>query len=116
MGMVEREDRDGVGILRFKDIQFLDEIAYQNLQQALDEIWRGPDAAKIIINMDGVRLVSTSVWGKLFVVSQRSKKESRRVALCGLGTLLRDAVRMLKLDKYLEIFEKEDDAVKAMAG
>jgi len=113
LSKVEFEKRDDVHVFRFRDVSLLDETVYQMLSDAIHKIREEGDPAKtLVVCMERVKLVSTAVWAKLFVLGRGLQKDEGKLALCSLGPLLREAVRLLKLDKLIPVYDTVDEAVK----
>jgi anti-anti-sigma factor len=105
------EQQDDVVVMRFENVSLLDESTYKILMDALEELGQGSTSFRsLIISMEGIKLVSTAIWGKLFVLNRKLQKGGGSLAICALGPLLRDAVRVLRLDRLLSVADTVDDA------
>lgn len=114
---IDYELRDGVIVLKFQDVSLFDESVYDTLEDGIFQIIdQEADCSGVVLSLEGVKLVSTAVWGKLFVLSRKLRQEGHGMAFCSLGPLLSESVRALKLDRFIPIEEKLDGALKRVSG
>ncbi len=69
----------------------------------------------LVMDFSNVNICPSLVWGNLLVLAKRSRGIGRRIALCSLRPTLEKAVRIIKMEKYLEVFSGKDEAVKALS-
>ena len=64
---------------------------------------------RIVLDFRAVRSVSSDVLGTLAGLHQRLEKLQGRLSLCGLDPVLRDMLRICRLDRVFAIDSDEDD-------
>lgn len=115
--LVKCEMRDGAILLQFHNVSLFDESVYAQLEEELNGLLEEAQAnSGVVISLEGVKLVSTAVWGKLFVLSRKLREQSHLMAFCGLGPLLNESVRALRLDRFIPVEAAVESAVKRVKG
>lgn len=107
-------DQQGdVVVLKFENVSLLDDASYKLLSERIDGLDKQNIAIKgLVVSMEGIKLVSTAIWGKLFVLNRKLQKNGGALAICALGPLLRDAVRVLRLDRLLCVVDTVDEGIR----
>lgn len=81
------------------------------LDQALEQ-----GEAAIVLNLSGVPYVDSSGIAALVEAMQATQKAGRAFALCGLTKTVRNVVSLVRLEKALNTFAGEDQALQELAG
>jgi anti-sigma B factor antagonist len=68
---------------------------------------------RLLLNLSGVVLSSSSVLGSLSLLQRRVGEAGGLLKLCGLDPVLRESLRICRLDREFVIYECEDDAFAA---
>jgi anti-sigma B factor antagonist len=65
---------------------------------------------RLMLDFRGVRWMSSDVLGMLAALHRRLDRSRCRLALCGLDPILRDMLRICRLDRVLDLQPDEEDA------
>jgi anti-sigma B factor antagonist len=68
----------------------------------------------VVLNLVNVERVSSALVGKLAALHARVNTLGGRLALCQLHPELAAVLKMLRLHRYLNVYDREDDAVQAL--
>ena len=83
----------------------------EELNRALTDLVETQHRSRLLLNLEGVQYLSSSMLVNLINLSRRIEKERGTLKLCGLSAVLRDTFRVSKLDRYFEIFPGESEAL-----
>ncbi len=67
---------------------------------------------RLLLNLSGVRYMSSNVLGTLAALHRRVAHERGRIGLIGLEPLLREMVRICSLEPMFDIYANESEAVR----
>ncbi len=67
---------------------------------------------RLLLNLSGVRYMSSDVLGTLAALHRRVAHERGRIGLIGLEPLLREMVRICALEPMFDIYANESEAVR----
>ena len=67
---------------------------------------------KIIINLEKVSFFDSSGLGYLVVLIKQVKMNQGDIVFCSPNNLVRRLLNTIRIDKYVKIFDNQDDAVK----
>jgi anti-sigma B factor antagonist len=67
----------------------------------------------LLLNLKGVVFSSSSVLGSLALLQRRVGEAGGLLKLCGLDPVLRESLRICRLDRDFVIYDDEDDALAA---
>jgi len=67
---------------------------------------------RLLLNLSGVRYMSSDVLGTLATLHRRVKRQQGRIGLIGLEPLLREMVRICSLEPMFDIYTSESEAVR----
>ena len=67
----------------------------------------------LLLNLKGVVFSSSSVLGSLALLQRRVGEAGGLLKLCGLDPVLRESLRICRLDREFVIYDDEDDALAA---
>ena len=98
-------------IVRFVDSEILFEEAgvraiSQQLHHLLEE-----GHTRLLLNLEGIRYMSAGMLATLVGLQQRVERAQGRLGLFGLDPVLRDMVRICRLERVFEIFADEREAL-----
>jgi len=103
-------------LVRFVDAEVLfEEEAVRAVGQWLHRLVREDGHTRLVVNLAGVRYVSSEVLGTLAAVQQEVGAARGRITLCGLEPLLRDMLRITGLDRVFDICIDEVEALGLIA-
>jgi anti-anti-sigma factor len=110
---LEREDVDGVTVVRFVRHRLWGEGAGQEvfglLYGLVDEAGRN----RIVLDMGGVEFVDSSAVGKLVLLNHKAQAAGGRLALCRLGPAVFQALVTMHLTGTFPMYAEEAEAVRS---
>jgi anti-sigma B factor antagonist len=68
---------------------------------------------RLLLNLKGVTFSSSSVLGSLVLLQRRVGEAGGLLKLCGLDPVLRESLRICRLDREFVIYNDEDEALEA---
>ncbi len=71
----------------------------------------GKQYPKLVITFDGVRFISSSMLGHLVKLHKTIAKAKGKLRVCALTPALKGILKASMLDKMLEVYDKENDAL-----
>ena len=97
---------DGTAIVRFvnTDIIFAEGIV-QEMGNELLRLVEDQGFNQIVLDLSGVRYLSSTMLGKLVSLSRRIEQSGGRLRLCCLSPVVSDILRISRLDRVFEIFD-----------
>ena len=103
---------DGTAIVRFvnTDIIFAEGVV-QEVGEQLIRLVDDQGYKQIVLNLGGVRYLSSTMLGKLVSLSRRIDQASGRLRLCCLSPVVSDILRISRLDRVFEIHQDVDGAL-----
>lgn len=70
----------------------------------------------LVLNLAGVTFIASSGVGALLAMVEQFRESSARVRLAELSPAVDSVIRLLNLDQFLTIDDKEDDSITALAA
>jgi anti-anti-sigma factor len=67
---------------------------------------------KVIINLEKVSFFDSSGLGYLVVLIKQQKMNQGQISFCAPNNLVKRLLSTIRIDKYVEIYDTQDDAVK----
>jgi anti-sigma B factor antagonist len=107
---------DDVSIVGFTLALLTDE---ENVEQLGRELFVLVDiigCRKIVLNMAGVRYMTSSVLGKLISMHRKLHRSEGRLVICGIGKELNEIMSKSRLDQYFHLAVDVPEAVSIMGG
>jgi anti-anti-sigma factor len=99
-------------LIRLEDAEFLfDEEVIRELGQQLDRLVKDDGHSRLLINLGGVRYLSSAMLARLAWLGRRVQPIDGQIQLCGLDPLLRDMVRIAHLGRVLDVCDDEATAL-----
>lgn len=83
----------------------------QDIQRVSEAFLAAGRPPKVILNLSGVQLVSSSFIAGLIALNRRMNDAQGKLVLCQLSTIVRETLAGAKLDRILTSFETENDAL-----
>jgi anti-anti-sigma factor len=68
----------------------------------------------IVVSFENVEKLSSSVLGKIIRLNKETGERGIQLALCSIRPCIIGVFQICKLENFFEIYETEDDAVKAL--
>ena len=99
-------------IVHFQDAEVV--AAEEDVRAVLDPLERLAEVdghRRLVLNLRGVRYLSDTVLGGLAEFQQRFERIGGRVQVCGLDPLLREVLRVRRLDPVFDLCDDEADAL-----
>ena len=66
---------------------------------------------RLVLNLGGVRFMSSDVLAVLAMLQRRIERANGRLGLCGLDPLMRDMVRICRIEHLFDIYTSDVDAL-----
>jgi anti-sigma B factor antagonist len=111
---VQVEQIGDVVVVRFTSETILDQAATDNISaQLMPLVDKGQP--RLILNFSTVTFLASSFLGKLFSLLKKVEAAKGRVAFCVLNPDLREVFRIVHLDRRLNIYHDEEEALKSFA-
>ena len=99
-------------LIRFEDAEcLLDQAIVRELDRLLDRLSRTDGHPRLVLNFDGVRYLSSDVLARLARLAKRAEPAHGRPRLCGLDPILREVVRITRLDALFDVCGDEAEAL-----
>ena len=89
-------------------------IDYINADQFADDIDHlvdGESNTNVLLNMGDVKSISSKGIAKLIRIALNLKTADRTLSLCNANELVTKLITIVKLDKYIGIYETEKEAI-----
>jgi anti-sigma B factor antagonist len=107
------EEIDDVTIVSFVDTELVKEHV---LNEVRDDLYKLVDVGKrrkLLLNLGNVRKYSTEFLGNLLGLKRRLAKVKGELKLCMIAPDLKEAVKVLHLEKVFDIHDEEQKALDA---
>lgn len=110
---IDIEDRSGVSVLRLAgELSASDETTFVDAVMPLLE---KNAAARIVLDLAGVTLISSVGLGSLVRVTAQVNSRGGHMLLANLRPFVADVLKVTCLDKFFEICVTVDDALRCLA-
>jgi len=114
---VEVQTQNGVVCVRITRADIVDVAVANRIFDRIRNAIAGQDTPRLMINLDGVRFVCSSVIAGLCAVFREVvTKRSGKLAICCVSPELLDTLRLMRLDMLLPLFETEHDSMTAIGA
>jgi anti-anti-sigma factor len=98
-------------IVRFVDSEILfEEAVVRAVGDQLDRLIAGGEA-RLLLNFAGVRYLSCALLGRLAGLQKGLDPVRGRIQLCGLDPLLKDVLRITRLEREFDVCDDEAQAL-----
>ena len=99
-------------IVRFVDAEILfEDAAMRAVSQQLHQLVRDEGHTRLVVNFAGVSYLSSEVLGILAALQGEVDPAHRHITLSGLDPLLRDMLRITRLDGVFDVRNDEAEAL-----
>ena len=102
---------DGVQVLDFEETKILDQESVDSISGELQAIAQSTDAKKIVIDMNRIELMTSTMIGQFVNFNNQCKERDIAVHFCNLTTQIRELFKITKLDSMLTIAETREKAI-----
>lgn len=79
----------------------------------LKSVLQGRDPAKILLDFRNVQYLSSGMLAQLARLAREIEASGGQFKLCGLGPVLRDALRIGRFDPYFAIYDNTESALRS---
>lgn len=110
--MLLEQQKDGVLIVQFTSQKILTDAGIADTGRELMELVKHA-GGKILLDFDGVALMSSSMFGKLIALNKKCQANQIDMRICNICDDMMEVVQIAKLDKYLKIHPSLDEALNA---
>lgn len=107
------EDYAGVTVVTFMDSSLLDSAVIETVANDLFHLVDNQNKQKIILDFSSVRLLSSQILGVLTSLNRKCDEIKASLALCGVRKELMRVFTLTGLDKLLQFYPKDADALAA---
>lgn len=104
---------DGVMVVSLTDSEIVDDFSLNDVRDSLYKLIDERKPLRLVLNLAKVRKYSTQFLGNLIALKSRLKKAKGVMKICCIAPNLMDAVRILHLERELDIYPEEQTAVDA---
>ena len=101
------EDGD-VAVVSFNNTQLTDE---ENIEQLGHELFAVVDQfqkQKVLLDLTGVKIVNSSVLGKMITLHRKLHRDDGKLAICNAGEYVSEILRTSQLHDYFNIADDRD--------
>ena len=112
-GKLKIIEEDGVTIVSFLEVAFLDETSIKDLGNELESLVKDKQGINLIINFANVDYLSSAVLGRLVKVYKLVATNKGKIKLCGIKNNILQVFKITRLDKMFEIQPDVEKAVKS---
>jgi anti-sigma B factor antagonist len=113
-GGLETEAVGGVTVVTFRDRQLLSEATVQALGRQLLGLAAGSGRRRLVLNFGNVERLSSAVLGQVVALDRAVRRVGGRLALCGVRPDLSHLLTVTRLDRYLDLYPSEEEALQAL--
>lgn len=104
---------DGVTIVTFTDPKVIDQRNILLIGGELTEMVLKGGVRKMIVDMSGVKYLSSAVLGKLISVHKNMRVNRGMLKLCGISKNIYEVFEITRLDRVFDIYKTKDEALEA---
>lgn len=105
------ETIDDVTVVSFVDTTIRDEEIIQAVGDELFSLVEDDGHSQLLLNFGNVQYLSSAALGKLINLRNKIKKAGGTLKLSSIADELMEVFRLTRLDKVLEIFDEEQEAL-----
>lgn len=109
-------DIDGdTAVVRFKPARLTDEDNIERLGHELFGLVDQQQMSRVLLNLDGVEMMTSSVLGKLITLHRRLHRSNGMLVICGAGAHVSDILKTSRLHDYFNV-AADPQAASQMLG
>jgi anti-sigma B factor antagonist len=105
------ETVEGITVVNFTDPNLISDEAIQQVEEQLDALLAQVGGARLVLNFDAVRYMSSAVLAVLLKGARRVSDMGGQLRLCCLAPGLLEVFRASGLDRVFEIHDEESSAL-----
>jgi anti-anti-sigma factor len=112
-----RLEVDAVGPLTVASVTHLEVLAEEDVQALGEQLLGLVDdrgCRQIMLDLGGIKAISSSMLGKILALYKRAKAEGGRLALCGVSGRLRESLEALQLTRLIPTFTGREEGLAAL--
>ena len=113
-GGLEIEAVGGVTVVKFRDREILSDEAVQALGQQLLGLAAGSGPCQLLLDFGNVERLSSAVLGQVVALERAVRRAGGKPVLCGVRPDLADVLIITRLDKYLDLYPSEEEALQSL--
>ncbi len=110
--MLNHEQKNGIDILSFKDLNKLNILIAQSLKEEVPQYLTKPNT-KLILDIKGIQSVDSSGFGALLSILRNAKNNDSELKLCNISDEVLELVKLLQLHNVFDIYKSVDEAINA---
>ncbi|HAC89770.1 MAG TPA: anti-sigma factor antagonist [Planctomycetaceae bacterium] len=103
----------GVTIVRFREKRIVDAGNIEALGSEMLALVKVQHLKNILLNFEGVEFLSSAAFNKLIELNNETKNVGGILRVTGLRAEILEAIKVLRLNKHLDIRRSEAEALKA---
>jgi anti-sigma B factor antagonist len=103
---------NGVAVVSFLTPYLQTEDVIEKVGAGLFHLVDEEGFAKVVLSFEGVRFLSSSMLAQMVRLHKKLVKVKGHLRVCNLPAAMKDVMHVSQLDKMLEVFEKEADALE----
>lgn len=117
MTMLEIRDRNDVVIATIQPVKILDELTIRKIGEEFKKLTMEAAAdRKLVINFERVNFMSSSMIGQVMLLSRQCRNDKVQLKLCSIAPSIMEIFTLMRLNKVLDIYKTEDEAVEAFGS
>lgn len=107
-------DKDDITLVQFNEDEQLREP--DSLQTDLYNLINSENKNQILLDLENVSYISSSVLGLLITISRDVKKSGGAIKIVNAQPSVSNVFRMTRLDRVFEMFGDKDEALRSFAN
>lgn len=108
------EDSADVAMVEFAGPQLMYSTdLVSEIADELEAVIQGRNPAKLLLDFRNVQYLSSGMLAQLARLSREIEASGGRLKLCGLGPVLRDALRIGRFEPHFAIYDNAESALKS---
>jgi anti-sigma B factor antagonist len=116
---IDCSEEAGVRIVRFRDRQLFDEPTVREVtDQILAQLPKAGEQSsgtfRLVLDLSGVELMSSSMLGKLILIQRRVQALQGTLCLCELSSNIQATLRSTNLDRLFKVTRDRREALEAL--
>jgi anti-sigma B factor antagonist len=103
----------GITVVRFTDTKVIDQQDINRIGGELMEMVGEAGVRKMLLNMEGVRYLSSALLGKLISLHKALLTDKGALKLCNITAPVYEVFEITRLHRLFDIYRSEDEAIEA---
>ena len=105
MSISKTRTNSDILVVSFDETNLDDEATIQNISTQLLEITATESTRRLLLDMQNVEFLTSSMIGQMFALQGRCKEESIELKLCGVHGVVEKILGIVRLDDFVEIVD-----------